>query len=546
MYRKMSKIAHYLQEHLIGEVSANAEVREHLATDSSVLSLTPLFAVYPKNEQDIRKTLRFSWQLAERGKVLPVTARGAGCDTSGSAIGSGAIIIMASHLNKILAFDAKKKLATIEAGISFDKLQQTLFTHDLCLPAYPKELDSTLGGGMANNVIGEKSIKYGDLHSYIQSLRVVLANGEVIETGPLSKKELSYKMGLSTFEGQIYRALDALLDDNSENIKKYSFASETRYNAIGYQLSKVKNKSSFDLTPLFLGSQGTLGIITEANIKLEDYNEETTRALISLPNYDDLESALPALINLGPSMLNFINRAALEQVRQTNPKLINGILPTDGADVHLLIEFDDKKEATRKQKIKNLTKIVDGCGGDLAGSTKFEDKQKMSKVFDSVAALFIPPQGVHVAVPIAEDIMVPPAKLSEFLRQAKNFFRECHLPDAIWGNAGVGMISVYPTLDLSQVSDRQKYFKLSEGLFNLATSLGGSITAAAGEGRVKAPYVRQLYGEELYNLTTATKAIFDPYGILNPGVKTMNINEVKALLRSSYSLTHRHYHRPRG
>src|SRR5688572_19305368 len=205
----MSKVAHYLQEHLIGEVMTSADARRYFSTDSSILTLTPAVVVYPRNENDVRKIARFTWQLAERGRVIPMTARGAGTDQGGAALGSGIMIAFPAHMHRILELDDKSGVVVLEPGTNYGKLQQTLHTHDRFLPQFPASIEySTIGGAVANNASGEKSVKYGSTRDYVKSLRVVLANGEVIETGRLSKREVSKKLGLATFEGEIYRAVD--------------------------------------------------------------------------------------------------------------------------------------------------------------------------------------------------------------------------------------------------------------------------------------------------------------------------------------------------
>src|SRR4051812_17318144 len=113
----MSKVAHYLQEHLLGEVMVSADARRYFATDSSVLTLPPALVVYPRNENDVRKTARFTWQLAERGRIIPMTARGGGSDQTGAAIGSGIMLVFPSHLHRILELDTKANTVTVEPGI---------------------------------------------------------------------------------------------------------------------------------------------------------------------------------------------------------------------------------------------------------------------------------------------------------------------------------------------------------------------------------------------------------------------------------------------
>src|SRR5690349_15461033 len=291
----MSKVAHYLQEHLVGEVMTSADARRYFATDGSILTVAPALVAYPRNENDVRKTARFTWQLAERGRVIPITARGAGTDQSGAAMGTGIILAFPAHMHRILELDDKSGVVTVEPGANYGKLQQTLHTHDRFLPPYPASMEySTIGGAVANNSSGEKSVKYGATRDFVKSLRVVLANGEVIETGRLSKRDLNKKLGLATFEGEIYRALDAMLDEHQGLLDKASL--NVTKNSAGYFLHDVKRSDgSIDLTPLFVGSQGTLGIITEVTLETEAYNPMTT---LLMAGFDDIEKAQNAILEL--------------------------------------------------------------------------------------------------------------------------------------------------------------------------------------------------------------------------------------------------------
>src|SRR5689334_18617872 len=143
----MSKVAQYLQEHMVGEVTDAMEVRRYFSTDASILSLTPSIVAYPANESDVRKAVRFSWQLAERGQQLPVTVRGGGTDTSGAALGNGLILVMTKYLDQLVELDAKKKIAVVQPGLSFDQLDRIIRTHGLNLPPHPASALATIGGG---------------------------------------------------------------------------------------------------------------------------------------------------------------------------------------------------------------------------------------------------------------------------------------------------------------------------------------------------------------------------------------------------------------
>jgi FAD/FMN-containing dehydrogenase len=540
----MSKIAHYLQEHLIGEVTDSLEVRRYFARDASILEITPSVIIYPANENDVRKTARFSWQLAERGKLLPITARGGGTDTSGAAIGSGILMSFTAHMNRILALDPKKEFVTVEPGITFHNLQQTLFTHGLFLPPTPAVAGyATIGGGLANNSIGEKTVKYGDMARHTERLSVVLANGEVIETGPIGKRELNKKLGLATFEGDIYRALDTLIEENTQLFKDEKKQVRALYNRSGYNIFDVKKKGTFNLTPLFLGSQGSLGIITEVTLQLARHNPLTEVAVVSLPDLALLHDILPRVIALNPSVCEMINKAAVGHIGRLNPTQLKGIVNNPDGAIHLIIEFDDGKEAAQKKAIKSLVRLVSQAGGHWLIAQNTDERDKINKFRRSVSTLFWENRGGAQSLPVAEDVSLPLDRMVDFLQQAYRAYSSSDLVPAMWGQAGDGIIRMQPLLNLGQVGDRQKLFKISDFIYKTAVTMGGSISGSAGDGRVRAPYMGHVYGPEMHKVMLRIKKIFDPHGMLNRGVKTATAEEVKAAMRSEYSHS-RHEHLP--
>jgi FAD/FMN-containing dehydrogenase len=545
----MSKVAHYLQEHLMGEVMTSPDARRYFATDASVLSLTPALIVYPRNENDVRKTARFTWQLAERGRVIPITARGAGTDLSGGALGSGIMLAFPAHMHRILELDSKSGVVTVEPGINYAKLQQTLNTHERFLPPYPASVEySTIGGAVGNNASGEKSVKYGDTRDYVRSLRVVLANGEVIETGRLSKRELGKKLGLATFEGEIYRAVDALIEESQDTIDKIQTA--VTKNAAGYFLDDIKRKDgSFDLTPLFVGSQGTLGIVTEVTLETEVYVPNT---VLIAAQFDDLDKAQTAVLELRdlpdmPSAIEMVDDQLLNIVEKINPNQLKDVITRPFPRVVMLIEFDTASERIQKKLIKKTQKILEKLGATFQVETDPAEQEKLWKIRHSSASIVAHAEGNTKALPIIEDGIVPPERFREYLEGLYAIFDRAHLQAAVWGHAGDAHLHVQPFLDLSQVGDRQKVFRVMDEYYQLVLSLGGSIAGEHGEGRLRAPYLAQQYGPEVYTLFQKVKQIFDPYGTLNPGVKVnVTLDNVKQLLRPGYTLDHLYDHMPRS
>jgi FAD/FMN-containing dehydrogenase len=532
----MNKIAHYLQNHLRGEVMDSKDARTYFSTDSSILTLTPAVIAYPKNESDVRKANRFSWQLAERGRLLPITSRGSGTDQTGAAIGSGLILVFPAHMNKLIELDTKSGQVTVEPGMNFGKLQQTLNTHGLFLPSYPASLEySTIGGAIGNNAGGEKSVKYGDTRKSVKSLRVVLANGEVIDTKPLSKRELKNKLGLTTFEGEIYRSMDALLEEYKDLIKTTDLA--VSRNGAGYDLKDVNSKKGFDLTPLFVGSQGTLGIITEATLALSEYSDNTSLAFGFFDGLGDLQEALNELkkMNESPSEIEVVDEQFLKMVNKINPNLLRDVLPESLPKFILFVEFDDSNDRMRRKLTKKASKILSKYASVNQIDNDEDKMENIWKIRNASSVILNHVDGNTRPLPLLEDGIVPVDRLADFIDMLYQMFEKNHVEIAIWGHAGEGNLHIQPFLDLSNVGDRQKVFRMMEEYYPMVIEMGGSTSGSYNDGRLRSLYLERLYGKEAYELMLRIKSIFDPHNILNPGVKVnAKMEDVKNMLRQEY------------
>jgi FAD/FMN-containing dehydrogenase len=532
----------------LGEVLSSPDVRKYFSTDGSVFEVTPSLVVYPKNTQDVRKVTRFSWQLAEKGHLLPITARGRGSDQGGAAIGTGIVLVFPAHMNSLLELDVKQQLARLQPGIIFRTFQEAVQSHGLFLPPFPSSIDyATVGGAIANNAAGEKTVKYGSTRQYVQSVEVVLANGEVMQTERISKKELQRRKGLTSFEGEIYRQLDGLIIDNLELINQYAGTRDVTKNSAGYALSEVKRKDgSFDLTPLIVGSQGTLGIVTEAIVGLAPYNPRTTLFKISLADLEDVTTVVAQLLQLGPSALEVVDRNLLEFIGRVSPTRLKGLVEQPYPALILLAEFDDQKDSVQTKKAKKAEKLLRQLNVDYVGTQNAEEQERLWTIRHSAAAVLWHNEGSTKALPIIEDGIVPRDKFPEFVRKTYELFEKYNLQAAIWGHAGDANLHMQPFLDLSKLSDRQKVFKLMEEYYDMVLALGGSTSGEHNDGRLRAPYLPKVYGQEMYDLFVQVKKIFDPYGTLNPGVKVgVTLQDVVPLLRHDYTLEHIADHLPR-
>lgn len=545
----MNKVAHYLQEHLDGEVMTSSDVRRYFATDGSILQVVPSVVVYPRGETDVRKAARFSWQLAERGRVIPITARGAGTDQSGAALGNGIVLAFLAHMNRVLEYDGKSGVVVVEPGANYGKLQQTLITHGRFLPPFPASLEySTLGGAVGNNAAGEKSVKYGATNEYVRGLRVVLANGEVIETGRLGKRELGKKLALTNFEGEVYRAVDALIEEHKNTIAK-AYRNVTK-NAAGYNIAEVRLKDgSFDLTPLFVGAQGTLGVVTEIVLDTEIHNTVKTLYAVRFADIKNAAEAVKRLRKLPslPSSVEMVDGNLLTQVDEINANQLKGLVKKPFPALIMLVEFDDTNERTQKRLSKKAEKIFNELGEGFISELDAKAQEKLWRIRDMSAVVMSHSIDKARPLPVIEDGVVPVEKIGEFLSGIYDLFERNKMRPAVWGHAGDANLHVQPFLDLSAVGDRQKLFRVINEYYELVIKLGGSTSGQHNDGRLRAPFLPELYGKDLYEVFQKVKKIFDPHGILNPGVKIdVTMEAVKPLLRSEYSLHHLYDHMPRS
>ncbi len=535
----MSKISRYLNEHLLGEVTTSTAVRKQFSHDASMIGFTPEIVAHPKVTNDIRKILRFTHQLAEKGHPISITARGAGTDVTGAATGSGIVINTVAHMNEVIEYDPKKRLVHVQPGVNFGSLQTALKLQGCFIPSFPDSVEySTIGGAVANNASGRYSGQRGAIEESVEQLEVVLANGDVLQTSRLSKKELNQKKGLQTLEGEIYRTIDNLIEDNRELIEQ-SISSDTIDNSGYPPIRKVKEKNgSFDLAPLFVGSQGTLGVISEMILKVDFYNNNEILLAIVVRDKNSLVDLLDDLKSINPETLEVFAGGLLERAHK-NGKQYGGILSEDaGIDTSaglILCSFQDFNERVRKRKLKKALKAVSKFGG------AFEVADKRDRVRELAALRGIPYSALHteekagVVSPLFRGVYIPSDRFEDFCGALAKLEKSLRLELPYSGFASDGVYSFWPQMSLQTAADKQKLLKLYDAFAALVYEYKGSVVAESGEGRIKTPFIAKQMDEDVANLYQNIRKIFDEHGTLNTGVKQPNeLRQVVARLRTGY------------
>lgn len=532
-----------LQAELVGYVTEAPAVLNYYSVDASIFEQHPIGVVYPRNTADVRRTVSFMTARAKAGKPVGITARGHGSDLSGGAIGEGLAMVFPAHMNQLLRLG--RDTVTIQPGMNYGALQQILQSHGRFLPPYPTSLDySTIGGAVANNAGGLKSLKYGATRAWVRSLKVVLSDGSLIEAKRLTPRELNRKKGQTDFEGQIYRGLDGLLSDNAKVLA--SAAPGTTLNAAGYALSSVRGADgSFNLAPLLVGSQGTLGIICEATLATTHYNPRSTLLAGFFDDLDKASEALSRLAKLKPCSLELVDYHLLSYLRQHRPTDIDTLITDDIPKLVLFVEFDDMSQLQQTLKGRRAERILSKFATSFRSATTPAQQHPLWKLRRSAATVMWMNHGPRQALPFIEDAIVPPTKLIQLLRETYKLLKKYDLEAAIWGHAGDANLHLQPLLDLGKRRDVDKLFHLADDYYDLVIKLGGSISGMHNDGILRGPYLAQQYGEEVTQLFRDTKKLFDPEGILNPGKKTDATKAMaRASLRSHHSLKHLYDHLP--
>lgn len=530
----MSKVATYLQEHIQGEVTTNADALEALSTDESVLKITPEIAVYPRVTSDIRKVARFSWQLAEKGHVLPLTPRGHGTDQTGGGIGKGITIVIPAHMNRIFELDAKQKLVRLQPGVGTKTLNDALSLHGLAIPSL-SDGSGTLGGAVAKDTSSPLTGKYGSIKTWVGQLEVILANGDVLQTERISKRELSRRKGLQTFEGEIYRAIDGLITDNQQLISE-KIASDIRDNTGYTAIAEVKQKDgSFDLTPLLVGSQGTLGIISEMIMRTDFVSAHKGVAVLTFSNSEAARDAADQLRSLEPTYLEYFDGGFFE-IASSQGKTYDFYKQSDFVpQAAILVGFDDFSERHNVKKLKKIEKLFATDGVSVTGAVG-EEADELLSIRNITSYVALPSGKSASAPPLMDGAYIPRERFEDFVSSVEALALKHTMSLPVHYRVLEGLAFIRPTLHLHKVGDKQKIFKILDEYTSLVDQYGGHLIGDQGEGRVKANFAYKHLDDDVKELFASIKAAFDPYGILNPGVKqSSELRQLVSQLRTDYS-----------
>lgn len=525
-----------LKKVIRGDVLTDEATLSLYSHDASLFEVKPQVVVFPKDSADVEALVKFT--SSHTGNHLSLTGRSAGTDMSGGPLGESIIVAFGKYFTHFKSI--KGNVATVEPGMFYRDFEDETLKHDLIFPSYPASREiCAIGGIINNNSGGEKSLNFGKTENYVESLKVVLSDGREHAIGPVGEAELKKKLKLVGFEGEIYRKMYKLIIENYDDLKKAK--PNVTKNSAGYYLWNVYDKKTkvFDLTKVIIGAQGTLGLVTEASIKLVPTKRFSEMIIIFMNDLNHLGEVINDVLPLKPESFEtyddhtlklaikffsaFAKQLGTKNLIQTGwhflPEFL--MIATSGLPKLILqVEFTGDSRVEIEEKINGLYEKLKPfkLKMRIAHSKKAEKKYWTIRR-ESFNLLRHKIKNKHTA-PFIDDFAVRPEFLSEFLPKLNKIFTKYpHLIYTIAGHLGDGNFHIIPLMNIEDQSQRDIIPKLGEEVYGLVLEYKGTITAEHNDGLIRTPYLMQMYGEKICKLFLETKKIFDPENIFNPRKK---------------------------
>jgi FAD/FMN-containing dehydrogenase/Fe-S oxidoreductase len=475
------------------------------STDASLFEVAPAGVVAPKDEEDLCALVRFAGE-----HEIPLVPRGAGTSITGAALGAGIVVDFSRHFRGVL--DVGPETVRVQPGVVLRDLQGELAKRGRRFAPDPAGAECTLGGMIAANASGARALRHGRTSDHIENLRVILDTGDAATVGRVSRWPLA-----DAPQGRLEDIVSAtvtLLEQNSNLIR--SSRVNVPFDRCGYRLHDLLDAEHLDLTRLLCGSEGTLGLFTEATLKTIPLPAGRSLVLLAFARIGAALRAARLAVQTGPSACDLLDRRLLRLAR--GEQHVAELVP-EGAEAVLLVEYesDSPREANllahdladrlaREERLPLLTRI----GRDESECDRFWQIRQvgflgLSNVRGSVQPL-----------PIVEDVAVPPAQLPAYLPRVQDILRRQETMASFLIHAGTGQVHMRPFLDLQKASDADKLWALADEVYTLVLEMGGTISSGNGAGWARLPWVGRQYGA-LAPVLRELKAIFDPRYLFNPG-----------------------------
>jgi len=525
-----------------GELDDSAETRDYFSHDASMFELRPELVASPKDSADLQRLVRFVSANKKSHPNLSLTGRSAGTDMAGGAINESIVINFAAYFTTM--GPVKELTATTQPGVFYRDFEQETLKRGLIMPSYPASRELCMMGGIiANNSGGEKSLEYGKVENFVTELKVVFADGKEYMVKPLTKPQLDAKINQGDYEGKIYEKIYRLCEDHYDVIK--AAKPNVSKNSMGYALWRVWDRESgiFDLGQLIIGSEGTLGLVTEAKFRLVPTRPHSGLLVLFLKDTNALGSLIPKVLDHKPATFECFDQATLLLSIKFMPyflkmlgwkrfiHLVTSLIPDalqllrGVPKMVLMVEFNGETEEEVRSKLAALHRDLgkQRARYEINGfeETPTEGKSEKFWVMRRYAfqVLRKKVKDKHTA-PYIDDFIVAPEHLVKFLPELRKILKKYKLFATIQGHIGDGNFHVIPLMRIEDPAERRKIEPSQREVNNLVLKYGGSLSGEHNDGLVRGPWLEAQFGKEVLSLFKEVKHTFDPDNIFNPHKKT--------------------------
>lgn len=533
-----NSIFHSLSTSIEGSVQVDQLHKSIYATDASVYREIPLAVICPKTNSDVAKVIEFAHQ-----HQLSITPRAAGTSLAGQCVTDGIVLDLSRYFTNQLEFDSDNQKIRLQPGIVRDVLNKRLQPHALFFgPNTSTSNRCNLGGMFGNNSSGTTSIKYGVTRDKIISSKGYLSDGSFVEFGPLTQSEFQEKLKLNSLEGKVYKYFDTLFrKENIETILEAGFpkASIHRRNT-GYAIDELYNSSFFksdnhpyfNLNKLLCGSEGTLYITTELDLKLD--KTPPKHSVMVAAHFKSISDCLESVkISMTHELYTceMMDKTILDCTKDSMKYKDHRFFIEDDPAAILMLELKSDTLEDLKLKVKHLLQDLKSTTKTYASPVLKDGEIDLAvELRKAGLGLLGNLKGDEKAVACIEDTSVAIQDLPHYISDFTKIMKSYHQKAVYYAHAGAGELHLRPILNLKTSKGVEEFKHISSDVAHLVKSYGGALSGEHGDGRVRAPFTELVVGKECYSIFQDIKNLFDPHHLLNPG-KIVNPKSIDSDLR---------------
>lgn len=520
---KLDPFLHELQRRVSGELRTDQYSRVFYSTDASIYQVMPYGVLIPRTIEDVHAAV----ELAAEYK-LPLLPRTAGSSLAGQAVNEALVIDFSTHLDQIVEVNPEEGWTRVQPGVVLDELNFYLKPYGLQFGPDPASGNrACLGGIVANNATGSHSILYGMTADHLLETKVILSDGSLAHFGPLSAESLKQRLAQSGLEGEIYRQIAALTQDNQETIRAGTPRHWRRCG--GYNLDRFVDGVTFNYPPdprfnlarLICGSEGALAVMAEMKLNLVPLPARTALAVIHFDTLSAALSAVPIILEVEPAAVELLDNLGLTMCRETPEyaRLLATFL--EGRPYCLLIvEFYGQSETELRDKLGKLERHLRRHRAGQTAITPALSPQLQRNVWAVRKAglgLLMSVKGDYKPTPFIEDAAVPVERLAEYVAKLEQFCQDKGTSIVYYAHASAGCLHIRPLMNAKAAAEVAKLPEIVSFAVDLLHGYGGALSSEHGDGRARSWINERFFGPDLYRLYQQVKQTFDPHNILNPG-----------------------------